>query len=332
MKRVKKTIRTLAAMALICMMLVMSVSAAEPDSVWLNVTESSSTETTTAVIVADTTVTDGLVELSYDAELLTYESIQVTEAYVAMYAVNAETPGVVKISWVAPNAYELEDAVVLIQVNFSGLSEDVTLTGEMNSADGTPVTQSANLDKSGLEDAIAEAESLYKDDYTYRSWKTLETGLEYAKEVLADPTATQGEIDAAEETMRNAIASLEQKLITNKSKLSALILKAEALNGNKYTEESFQALEDALEEAKAVMADPDATQQQVDIAAQNLRDAINGLEKKTEQKPEETQAPTETEAPEETEAPDDGDSKPGSSFSDLLKKFLKGFFGWFKRP
>jgi hypothetical protein len=55
--------------------------------------------------------------------------------------------------------------------------------------------------------------------------------------------------------------------------------KAEKLDGRNYTEESFAAVEKALKEAEAVLADPDATQEEIDAATKRLNDAMQALVK-----------------------------------------------------
>lgn len=316
MKRVKKTFRALAMVLIICMMLTTMVSAAEDGSVWLNVTETS-TDGTSAWIVADTTVTDGLVEITYDSEALTYEGVAVNDTYVAMYAVNADEAGLVKISWVAPGEYTLEDAAAwLIEVQFSGTEESstITLTGTVNDAAGNKIEQGENLDTTGLEAAVETAKGLYKGNYTSRSYRAVEIALKNAEEVLANPAATQSAVDAAEETLNNAMASLECKILKDTSKLIQAITKANCLNECEYTEESYAAVEEALKEAKTVLADPYATQQDIDEAAEALNDAMDDLVKKSE-------------APEEPEEPE----KPANPVIGWIGKIIKGFFGWWNK-
>lgn len=323
MNRVKKTIRALALMVLVCMLLTTTVFAAENGSVWLNVMESDAEEHTTAVIAADTTVTDGLVEIRYDSASLTYEGVTVNESYVAMYAVNADEAGLVKISWVAPSAYTFEDAAIwLVQVNFSGTEETstITMTGDLNDAAGSKIEQGANLDTTALKAAMATAESLYKDNYTARSYRAVEIALANAEDVLADPAATQSAVDAAEETLNNAMASLECKIFKDTSKLIRAITKAHCLQADQYTEESYAAVEEALADAKAVLANPKATQRDIDEAAKALNNAMDALEEKTEQ-PED---PTDSEQP-------GGSQKPEGGIIDWIGKIIKGFFGWFHK-
>ena len=274
MKRVNKLIRALVMVAVVCTMLTSLVFAAGGDSLWIRNMESENG--TTSWIVTDAVVTDGQVELAYDPAVLTFESVVSNEANVAMYAVNAETAGLVKIAWVAPGEISAEDNQWLFQVVFTG-EGTVTMSGSVN---GGEDVEFAALDTSELEKVILEAEGLYEDDYTYRSWQTLEKALAAAKAVLDDPTADQKEVNAAAETLSNGMASLELKIITNNSKLYKAILKAQGLCEDKYTEESWAELEDALANAKKVNANRRATQKQIDEATNALNEAIDNLELK----------------------------------------------------
>lgn len=148
MRYVKRAVCSLLMAALLCLTLTGTVVAAETASIaedgilWLDLSVSSGK--TVAQIVTDVTVTDGVIELDYDSSVLTYESVDVTEAYVAMYAVNAETEGAVRISWVAPEEYApVEDGAGLIRVNFTGEAASAasfTLTGSGKNASGQTVT------------------------------------------------------------------------------------------------------------------------------------------------------------------------------------------------
>lgn len=284
MKRVRRAATALALAAMICMMLATAAFAAGTGSVWLSVNQD---ENTTALIVTDTTVTDGVIQLTYDSTCLTYVNVEVADAYVAMYAVNAEEAGVVKISWVAPGAFETDGGnVTLIQVNFSGSEEESTIgiTGTAHDNQGSKVAVIGAVDTTALEETIEKAEALEETGYTEESWAALVEALESAKEVLADPIATQEEVDAAETALREAIAALKtaDKAEVDTSKLEEAIKKAEKLDKDAYTKESWTVLEGALEDAKAVLADSDATQEEVDAAADALLAAINGLKEPTE--------------------------------------------------
>jgi hypothetical protein len=275
MKLATKAVTALLLAALMVMALPMSVFAAEDGKVWLTVSEEE--DKTVALIAADTQVTDGLVIVTYDSEKLTYEGVKTMEAYVAMHAVNAEEPGVVKISWVAPGPYETNgDVFGIIAVMFKGVEEESTLTinGAIHDDAGNVVTVGEGVDTTALEQAIAEAKAVDKDKYTADSVAALENALAAAEAVLADPLASQEEVDAAAQALRDAIAALK---LLDTTALEQAIAAAKAVNKDKYTDETVAALENALAAAEAVLADSLASQEEVDAAAQALRDAIKAL-------------------------------------------------------
>lgn len=284
MKRGTNIARTLVLATVICMMLSCTVFAAEGGSVWVSTDSSSTGEGTVAAIVTDTTVSDGLVELTYDPDELTFLDVTVDEAYVAVYAVNDAEAGIVKISWVAPEAYEADGSgICLIQVNFSGKEETpIAITGTVCAPNGTELAITAPADTSELAKAILEAEGLNKTLYTEESVKALEEALENAKAVLENISASQSDIDAAAAALRSAMDALELKQSNPGSdldtkELEKAIAKAEGLNKKNYTQKSYAAVEKALKAAKAVLADKNATQKEVDDAAKVLNDAIAAL-------------------------------------------------------
>lgn len=148
MKVVKQAARLLLLTVMVCAALAATAFAADDGSVWVDVAET--TGGTAAEIVTDASVTDGVVELTYNSSALTYESIEVAEDYVAMYAVNTDETGAVRISWVAPEEVPADvNGAGLFQVNFTGTAEegDITLTGSVNGADGAPVPVGEKTDE-----------------------------------------------------------------------------------------------------------------------------------------------------------------------------------------
>lgn len=136
------------------------------------------------------------------------------------------------------------------------------------------VTIKIGIDYSKLNQQIALAQAIDKNDYTEESVKTLEDAL--TKAIAAKTSTEQATVDAAADALEKAIKGLVKKI--DYSKLEAQITKAEALNKNEYTENSWKNLEDALTKAKeARTAKEQAT---VDAAADALEKAINALEKK----------------------------------------------------
>ena len=72
----------------------------------------------------------------------------------------------------------------------------------------------------------------------------------------------------------------------NTEELEEAIMKAKAIKNENYTDESWKALEDAIKEAEEVLADKEVTQETVNAQIKALEDAVKGLEKNPEVKPE----------------------------------------------
>ena len=131
-------------------------------------------------------------------------------------------------------------------------------------------------DKTALQAMVDKINGLDSELYTETSWNNLTGPMTTAQAVLDNPAATQDEVNAAYEALVRAY--LDLRLIPNKDLLEELINKAEGLNSTNYTKATFDGLKDALNEAKAVFHDPNATQEQVNNAKDVLEKAINSLE------------------------------------------------------
>ena len=97
--------------------------------------------------------------------------------------------------------------------------------------------------------------------------------MEPAKQIDANENATQSEVDEAADTLKAAIAGL----VELKGALKAEISVVEGISGDKYTEESFAALTEALNQAKAVRDNEDATEEEVNAAVTALKAAEGKL-------------------------------------------------------
>ena len=128
MKSVKRFARMMALAVAVCMLLTLSVFATETGSVWA--VESSAEGEAYAAVMGSGVVTDGVVEMTYDADALSPEDLQVNEAYVAMYSVNAEEAGVIRIAWVAPGEIEIDGEDWLFQLTTTGETEEDPTEGE----------------------------------------------------------------------------------------------------------------------------------------------------------------------------------------------------------
>jgi hypothetical protein len=137
------------------------------------------------------------------------------------------------------------------------------------------------VDTTALEEAIAEAEELVEAEYTPESWAVLEAALSDARGVLTDPDVTQEDVDEAKAALLAAIEALvgiePPPPPVNRDVLRATIEEALELEEANYTVLSWASLEAALEAAQIIYANVDASQELVDAAALNLREAIDGL-------------------------------------------------------
>lgn len=146
-------------------------------------------------------------------------------------------------------------------------------------------------DFSKLDEALNNAKELEpeKDKYTPETWKAVEDAVAAAEAVKElGNKADQAAIDQAAEDLNKALAALEEKPVVpaiNTEALEAAIEKAEAVKTEDYTDESVAAMNEKLEAAKGVLANPNS-QEAVDKAAAALEDAVAALEKKQTPKPE----------------------------------------------
>ena len=139
-------------------------------------------------------------------------------------------------------------------------------------------------DFSELEDLINKVEEMDLSKYTEDSVNALNTSLESANTVLNDDDATQNQVDEALANLTAAKEGLALK--ANKTLLTQTIAQADtlvsegALEGvNTIVVENFNK---ALENAKEVEANENATQEEVNDAWMNLAQAIQMLDFKTD--------------------------------------------------
>lgn len=138
-----------------------------------------------------------------------------------------------------------------------------------------------------LKNLIDECDTLKPDSYTSESWEIFADALQKAKEVLEKTDASQDERNNAYKALVEARAALEpNKADTPEEKeLRTLIAECEALEKDAYTDESWNPFARALDEAKAVLTNPDTAQDEVQRALQTLKEAKAGLQKKGESEP-----------------------------------------------
>ena len=137
--------------------------------------------------------------------------------------------------------------------------------------------------RADLQSAINTVPEKDESAYTEDSWAAYEEALAHAEELMAGVELSQAEADAAAQAIRDAINNLVEngeQPATDKDALNEAIAAAEALDGEDYTTNSWNALTSALETAKTVAADESATQEEVDNAANALNNAKAALQVK----------------------------------------------------
>ncbi|GAA0069689.1 hypothetical protein UT300003_12120 [Clostridium sardiniense] len=189
----------------------------------------------------------------------------------------------------------LKEGNVTVEVKVT--LDGVTVTSnKVNIRVGQGEAEKPEVNKDQLNEVIAKAEGLNKGDYTAESYKVLKDALDAAKIIANKEDATQEEVDNAAKAIEDAISKLEDKEETpdvdgvDRVALESAIKAAEKLNEKDYTKESFKVFKDALNNAKRVLKNEKATQEEIDAALKALNDAQSNL-KVDNTKPEEPGKP-----------------------------------------
>ena len=131
-------------------------------------------------------------------------------------------------------------------------------------------------DKTALKAFIDKVSDLDSFKYTESTWSAFDKELNEANVVYNNVNAMQEEVNTTYSELVKAFLNL--RLIPDKSLLEDLINQAEGLDSANYTKASFDGLTKALNEAKVVFENPNATQVEVDNAKATLEKAIAGLQ------------------------------------------------------
>ena len=149
-----------------------------------------------------------------------------------------------------------------------------------------PAVPEVNKDalKAAIEKAEDVLENLEEDAYTPESVEALKGALETAKGVFDNADAVQAEVDQAAEAIETAISGLTVKPAPEADKTALKAALAEAAqkleNAESFTEESVNALKEAMDLAQSVLDNPEANQAEADTAATAVRTAIENLQEK----------------------------------------------------
>ena len=131
-------------------------------------------------------------------------------------------------------------------------------------------------DKTALKAFIDKVTGLDSSKYTESTWTAFDKKLTEANVIYNDVNAMQEEVNTAYSELVTAFLNL--RLIPDKSLLGDLINQAEGLDSANYTKASLDGLTKALNEAKVVFENPNASQVEVDSAKVTLEKAIAELQ------------------------------------------------------
>ena len=152
----------------------------------------------------------------------------------------------------------------------------------------------APVKKDELKAAVEDATKVVGDteQYTEESLKTLQAAIDAANKVVDNEKATQAEVDEALKAVKAAQKALVKKETpkpeapASKDELKNTVKEAKELVEAKdqYTEESLAALQAAIDEANAVLDNPEATQAEIDAAVKAVKEAKAALKVKEDKK------------------------------------------------
>lgn len=130
-----------------------------------------------------------------------------------------------------------------------------------------------NTDKAELENQLKIAQGKTETDFSMESWTILSTAQNKAQEVKNNGTATQDQINEAEQNLKTALAGLT----VDKSQLESKLTDAASKVSTDYSKTSWEKMTVAKETATVVKENQEAKQSQIDESAKALETALADL-------------------------------------------------------
>lgn len=130
--------------------------------------------------------------------------------------------------------------------------------------------------KDTLSNTISSASQLDTSRYTPESVSALQTAINNAKGVQNDKKATQAQVDAQVNAIKQAVSGLQEKPVpVDRSALQAAITNAGTINKDAYTPESVEAFNQVIVNATNVFNNANATQEQINEQVNLINKARN---------------------------------------------------------
>lgn len=137
------------------------------------------------------------------------------------------------------------------------------------------------VQKDQLEVLLEEAKQKQEEDYTPDTWKLFLDAYQKAQVVFSDEQASQAQVDQALTSLKAGFSLLKEKedesQTIDKTELKEAIDKANSLDENAYTSESWKALQEVFQNANNVYNDTSASKEVVLKAKEDLLAAIQAL-------------------------------------------------------
>ena len=138
-------------------------------------------------------------------------------------------------------------------------------------------------DKTELGKLIKNAEAISADDYTAESYKELQDVLTAVKVIYDKDDAEQEEVNKAALQLKAALDALQKPVPTpekvDRSDLQKLYDQSLEKVEKDYTTVTWKALKDAQAAVNKVLADKNATEEEISAAYKSLAQALDGLKK-----------------------------------------------------
>lgn len=137
----------------------------------------------------------------------------------------------------------------------------------------------ALADKTELVNTISKAEKIDVTYMTQESKEAFDNAINYANKINTKVEATDAEVALAITKLNNAIVNLEEMPEGDKTTLNGKLSQAKAIKATGYTTESFENLENAIDEGEHVAADKHADEASIREQINKLKAAIKALVK-----------------------------------------------------
>ena len=137
--------------------------------------------------------------------------------------------------------------------------------------------EASEVDTSALKAAVDAAEALNRGDYTAESWQAFQKALAAARQQLVSPESAETVASALDALTKAQGALVESGVDVDA--LTGAITAADKLQQSDYTADSWKPFEQALKAAEDVLANPDASGDDVASALEKLTKAQSALVK-----------------------------------------------------